>query len=600
MAAGALSPPPAVQAEPEKPSSDGPSPQVEVCNGHPDEEEDTANVPEVPASSTICWKPGEAGAGRTPGGAGVSPLREQTSEDAATGLVSYCAELNSPMLGPSLRSETVMQVHAEAQDNVLMPVTLTLYCNGIVVTPVKSAGDEVTEQVESSSIAFSPFALVQACRMHSIEADQKVQWLRIFKISIYQHGSVLFFAVSGEDADAKRACWVADIARVLRVLTQSLFPDFTLQVEPLSEVEATATRLLAGYLLLFSEDGVSLVFAELHSHGQSGEAQFNLYEESNCLKRCLQIVLTMTTCVSERVGVDCSSFYFEGCHFTSRTCSEKMLWLRALSNVKVKLRHSAPVPTPEELTSYRLAIMDQVKQACERAQPALGFTRTPLLPRILGRVTKADKIGMSPGAIQSGPFGPSVGRSAPLGPDIGGQSMGPIAAFRPGVHNFSSFGDKIASPEPPLEPNMGALWELELDTIKQSAPLVGEPVLPSKQKERKSSTPPTRAAGPKATASKRHPSRPKPKDMPPEPPPLQPKAKALPAQVQAPSAGSPPTSPLSSAAPPPTAKPVGADKPAGAAKPEAKQRQASVPVSKAQLSKSSAKREASTKKGKAE
>lgn len=38
--------------------------------------------------------------------------------------------------------------------------------------------------------------------------------------------------------------------------------------------------------------------------------------------------------VSERVGIDCSCFSLGDHHFSTRTCAEKMLWLRAISNVK--------------------------------------------------------------------------------------------------------------------------------------------------------------------------------------------------------------------------------------------------------------------------
>ena len=37
------------------------------------------------------------------------------------------------------------------------------------------------------------------------------------------------------------------------------------------------------------------------------------------------------------MGIDCSCFSLGDHHFSTRTCAEKMLWLRAISNVKAQL-----------------------------------------------------------------------------------------------------------------------------------------------------------------------------------------------------------------------------------------------------------------------
>ena len=53
--------------------------------------------------------------------------------------------------------------------------------------------------------------------------------------------------------------------------------------------------------------------------------------------------------VSERVGIDCSCFSLGDHHFSTRTCAEKMLWLRAISNVKatqskpLRFCHDSPI-----------------------------------------------------------------------------------------------------------------------------------------------------------------------------------------------------------------------------------------------------------------
>lgn len=66
------------------------------------------------------------------------------------------------------------------------------------------------------------------------------------EISIFHHGLTHFFATQGEAADSERARWVADVSRVLRMLTQSLFPQYSIAVDPVPGATWTATRLMAG------------------------------------------------------------------------------------------------------------------------------------------------------------------------------------------------------------------------------------------------------------------------------------------------------------------------------------------------------------------
>ena len=64
------------------------------------------------------------------------------------------------------------------------------------------------------------------------------------------------------------------------------------------------------------------------------------FQSDSCLFH--PVLLLMLICnfhklcsgVSERVGIDCSCFSLGDHHFSTRTCAEKMLWLRAISNVK--------------------------------------------------------------------------------------------------------------------------------------------------------------------------------------------------------------------------------------------------------------------------
>eukprot|EP00929_Paragymnodinium_shiwhaense_P033098 TRINITY_DN18239_c0_g1_i4.p1 TRINITY_DN18239_c0_g1~~TRINITY_DN18239_c0_g1_i4.p1 ORF type:complete len:932 (+),score=136.54 TRINITY_DN18239_c0_g1_i4:51-2798(+) len=285
----------------------------------------------------------------------------------APGPVAYSVDVNRPVVGPSLRIGKVWHLPPDEVQN-FQPATLSLHANGFQIRPQKG---------RMICIAWSPFSLVQACRLHTDEADHARPHMRLFKISVFHHGITHLFATEGSNSENQRTRWVADVACALRVLTKSLFPPFRLAVLPLKGNLHTATRILAGYMLMCDNHGVMLVYCELHAH-QDSASSFVAYEDEDCNDRILSIPLGLNTCVSERVGVDCSCFIINAHHFMTRTCAERALWLRAISNIKVKLRHSTGNPTTTELTHFRHAIMQSTKNM-EVADD--GFTQKALLPR---------------------------------------------------------------------------------------------------------------------------------------------------------------------------------------------------------------------------
>mmetsp|Transcript_14284 Transcript_14284/g.33752 ORF Transcript_14284/g.33752 Transcript_14284/m.33752 type:complete len:486 (+) Transcript_14284:142-1599(+) len=293
----------------------------------------------------VVWLDGEVPAMHE--GASQTEPRKATSLREA-GVVTFATGLDFPVFGPPVRVGEVWHLAPGSGSNFERAV-LHLHTNGFAI---KNIGDE-----EVMSISWSPFSLVQSCRLHNIRADAHAPWLRLFRVSIFAHAWSHVFAVQGPDADADRARWVADIARILRLLTQSLFPPFTLAVDPLPGLCWTSTRLLAGFLLLCDETGVLLLYCELHSH-KDHVALFNAYVDDSCTVQVISINIKVITGVSEVVGIDCSCFSIDGRHFSARTCAEKMLWLRAISNLKVKLQHHAATPSPSDLTHYRSAIRD--------------------------------------------------------------------------------------------------------------------------------------------------------------------------------------------------------------------------------------------------
>eukprot|EP00931_Biecheleriopsis_adriatica_P023930 TRINITY_DN15006_c0_g2_i1.p1 TRINITY_DN15006_c0_g2~~TRINITY_DN15006_c0_g2_i1.p1 ORF type:complete len:398 (-),score=58.68 TRINITY_DN15006_c0_g2_i1:45-1238(-) len=281
------------------------------------------------------------------------------------------ATLDIPLKDPPLKAGEVFHI----QENPLefQKVILTLHCNGI---SVRIPG----ETEPHLSLAWSPFSLVQACRFHTALADLSQPSFRLFKVSVFHHGASHYFAVFDADADDRRMRWVADLSRSLRSLTQSLIKISRLTVQPLAGAHWTSTRLLAGYLLLYDDQGVTRVYAELHVHG-GGSAAFAAYEDATCMVQVAHFTITLDTPVSERVGIDCGCFSLGDYHFAARSCGEKILWLRAVGNVRMKLRHTTCKPTPMELRHYRSAVKDFIKILPDDNMRETG---EPLLPRRAG------------------------------------------------------------------------------------------------------------------------------------------------------------------------------------------------------------------------
>lgn len=79
------------------------------------------------------------------------------------------------------------------------------------------------------------------------------------------------------------------------------------------------------------------------------------------------------------VGINCSCFVLD-CHtFASQTPSERKLWLRAISNVKVKTQNGAPEPTKDELLYYRSSIREHIDTVRAIVEPRI--VSDPLLAR---------------------------------------------------------------------------------------------------------------------------------------------------------------------------------------------------------------------------
>lgn len=286
-----------------------------------------------------------------------------------TGLLSYSDAADQPLRGQPIRSGELWHLMAEEH---VQAGTFTLYINGFSF----SHGEQ------EMSVSLSPFSLVRNCRFQSTYASMDLSEFKIFKISLFTHGSCFYYGVRHSDdaaAEEERSRWVLDISRATRLVTQSLFPPFAISCNPIGTVATTQRRLMAGYVVHHANAAVAAVlYCELHPQSE-GKATMTLYENEQCQTPVLDITLTERSICCEKVGINCSCFSVEDQQFSTRTLAERKLWLRAISNVKVKLQNRAPSPTPEELKHYRLAIkehLDAIKATLDGQPP-----KDPLLRR---------------------------------------------------------------------------------------------------------------------------------------------------------------------------------------------------------------------------
>lgn len=266
------------------------------------------------------------------------------------GLLSYSIAVDQPLRGMPIRGGELWYLSAEEKAE---PVTVTLYVNGF---SFEHCGEEV-------SISLSPFSLVRNCKFQSNFSSLNLSQFKIFKVSLFTQGICYYYGVRGEDerqGEEERSRWVLDISRAMRLVTQSLFPPFDISCDPIDTVANTRRRLMAGYMIHHDDMLVaSVLYCELHPQSDD-QAKLVLYENELCETPVMDIYITERSLCCEKVGINCSCFCVEDHQFTTRTLSERKLWLRAISNVKVKLQNRAPGPSGEELKHYRFAIKEHL------------------------------------------------------------------------------------------------------------------------------------------------------------------------------------------------------------------------------------------------
>mmetsp|Transcript_8948 Transcript_8948/g.23291 ORF Transcript_8948/g.23291 Transcript_8948/m.23291 type:complete len:517 (+) Transcript_8948:24-1574(+) len=239
-------------------------------------------------------------------------------------------------------------------------VWLSIYKDGFNVSPFSGG---------AYSHAWSPFTLIETCQVQVKRMDYA--WA-VFKLTILRRKDTdifYYFGCSGENAQDDRDRWVRDISCAISRVTISLIPAHTIAVRPVPGVPGTVSRLMAGYLMrLVGADNVSLYYCELQAYS-AGTAKLVLYQDEWCEHEVGSVQIFNSSVVSTRKGEYCTVFGVDSSLLCARTWEEKELWLRAVSNVKVKLMFDAPEPTAEELDVYRCAVLERVVQVEQQPSP---------------------------------------------------------------------------------------------------------------------------------------------------------------------------------------------------------------------------------------
>jgi len=302
------------------------------------------------------------------------------AEKEAAGPASYSTSILQPLRGVPIREGGLwfLSVENDCVREASM-VTLSLYVNGL----------SFVHKEEEYSFSLSPFTLVRNCRFFDSNGDIELSKFKCFKVSLFTHGVCLYWATGlGEGGEAaaeeERLRWALDLSCAAQLVAQSLLPASVCSCDPAKAIAETYRRLLAGYLLVgVTPHSVAALFCELQPQS-SGRARLALYTTEGCEVLAMELFITDSSMVLEKVGINCSCFSLEDILFCARCPEERRLWLRVIANLKAKLRHRAPSPTQEELEQYRAAIKEHLASSAPAMDAVMRPSpQEPLLQRCI-------------------------------------------------------------------------------------------------------------------------------------------------------------------------------------------------------------------------
>mmetsp|Transcript_47119 Transcript_47119/g.86442 ORF Transcript_47119/g.86442 Transcript_47119/m.86442 type:complete len:383 (+) Transcript_47119:180-1328(+) len=175
----------------------------------------------------------------------------------------------------------------------------------------------------------------------------------------------VFLCTGDVNCGQLRESWMTAFCGVIARLSASLFPVFYISTHPVHGASWTGSRIMAGYLLRLDSCGLALVYCELQapkvqSDLGDGHAMLLMYANELCERQVDSLRLTRHTEVVSWRGRSAAIFGVDRCCLAARSPEEKQVWLRAISNLKVKVLVGAPAPSTHELEVFREAVLERV------------------------------------------------------------------------------------------------------------------------------------------------------------------------------------------------------------------------------------------------
>eukprot|EP00927_Polykrikos_kofoidii_P034158 TRINITY_DN289_c0_g1_i1.p1 TRINITY_DN289_c0_g1~~TRINITY_DN289_c0_g1_i1.p1 ORF type:complete len:502 (+),score=62.19 TRINITY_DN289_c0_g1_i1:101-1507(+) len=263
---------------------------------------------------------------------------------------------------------------------------LSIYRDGFTVTPSFGSTDPGGQQRKAR--AWSPFTVTEMCQVQTKRQEQE---LSVFKLTILKKDDsdlFFYFGCCGPNAVEERAKWLHDIKEAIGNVTLSIIPTHSIVVSPVPGAPGTVTRLMAGYLMhLLGSDRVAVFYCELQAYTEES-AKIAMYPDEWCEHEVDSVPISAMSSVSTRKGDSCTVLGVDSHLMCARTWRDKELWLRAISNVKVKLMFDAPSPTEEELEVYRSAVLERLQETEDTPRANAIQADAPLLERVYSRPSR--------------------------------------------------------------------------------------------------------------------------------------------------------------------------------------------------------------------
>jgi len=253
---------------------------------------------------------------------------------------------------------------------------LTLYASGFNLRPLDADSSK-----QPLTLFWSPFSYVEKCTVRALRDSTFWAAFTLIVPTTPKRTRRFSFAPVGCNVFEVRDHWIAAMTAAINNVTLSLFPPHVIAVQPVFGVMGTYTRIMAGYLLQNrGSEKVSLIYAELHAYSAGG-ARLSLYHDEWCAQELESVLLSDRTCLSSYEADSCTVFRVDANLFSSRTVEEKVLWLRALGNTKMKLLFGAPEPTCKDLGVFRAAVQERLEELAPYGDFGCSEPLLTLVPR---------------------------------------------------------------------------------------------------------------------------------------------------------------------------------------------------------------------------